>query len=117
MGGVLGYGSSEETSVFLMVGEREIPNGGLWPAAAYPSGKFEVVFQWMQYRPPFDDMALREEFRQRLSAIPGVDLPAVKVTMRPGFKVALLVDEQSRERLLAALAWFRQAATAVRSSP
>jgi len=39
---------------------------------------------------------------------------AVKLVMRPGFEVALHVDEQSQERLLEALAWFREAATAVR---
>ncbi len=116
MGGVLAYGSADETAVFLMVDEREARHGGVWPAAIYPSGKFEVVFQWMQYRPPFDDVALREELRQRLNAVPGVDLPAVKLAMRPGFEVALLVDEQSQERLLEALAWFRVAATAIRSA-
>ncbi|MDP9434063.1 MAG: hypothetical protein M3P93_02215, partial [Actinomycetota bacterium] len=61
-------------------------------------------------------VAVREEFRQRLNAVLGVDLPAVKLAMRPGFEVALLVDEQSQERLLEALAWFREAATAVRSA-
>lgn len=113
-GGVLAYGLSEETSVFLMVDERELRNGGVWPAAVYPSGKFEVVFQWMQYRPPFDDVAVREEFRQRLNAVRGVDLPAVKLSMRPGFEAALLVDEQAQESLLEALAWFRQAADGCR---
>ena len=67
----------------------------------------------MQCRPPFDDVARREELRQRLNAVPGVDLPAVKLAMLPGFEVALLVDEQSQERLLEALAWFREAAMAV----
>lgn len=88
MGGVLAYGSAEETSVFLMVPGREIRQTWLWPAAIYPSGKVEVVFQWLQYRPPFDDIALREELRQRLNAVPGIDLPAVKHSMRPGFEVA-----------------------------
>lgn len=110
-GGVLAYGSAEETSVFLMVDEREVHHGGIWPAAIYPSGKFEVVFQWMQYRPPFDDVAVREELRQRLNAIPGVDLPAVKLAMRPGFEVALLADDLASERLLQALSWFRAFAT------
>lgn len=115
MGGVLAYGSADETSVFLMVDEREVRHGGLWPATIYPSGKFEVVFQWMQYRPPFDDAALRE-VRRQLIAVPGVDLPAVKLAMRPGFEVAHLVDKQSQEHLLRALAWFREAATAFRSA-
>jgi alkylated DNA nucleotide flippase Atl1 len=111
IGGILSYGSAEETSVFLMVDEREIRNGGVWPAAVYPSGKFEVVFQWMQYRPPFDDVAVREQFRQRLNAVPGVNLPAVKLAMRPGFELAVLDDDKAQERLLEALAWFRTVAT------
>ena len=114
MGGRLAYGSSEETSVFLMVDEREAQHGGVWPAAIYPSGKVEVVFQWMQYRPPFDDVAVREEFRQRLNAVPEVELPAVKLAMRPGFDMTLLVQEKSRDRLLEALAWFRSQAAAAR---
>jgi len=55
------YGSAEETPVFLAYDEREVRNGGVWAAAIYPSGKFEVVSQWMQCRPPFDDVAVREE--------------------------------------------------------
>jgi len=111
LGGKLAYGSAEETSVFLMVDEREVRQGGIWPAALYPSGKFEVVFQYLQYRPPFDDVAVREEFRQRLNAMPGADMPAVKLALRPGFDVALLVDDKVREALRDALSWFRDAAT------
>jgi hypothetical protein len=57
----------------------------------------------MQYRPPFDDV-FREEFRQRLNAAPSVDLPEVKLAMRPGFEVAVLADDSARERMLGALA-------------
>lgn len=116
MGGVLAYGSADAASAFLMVDERELRHGGVWPAAIYPSGKFEVVFQWMQYRPPFDDGAVREEFRQRLNAVPGVDLPAVKLSLRPGFDVTVLAEEHSRAALLEALSWFRQAAQAARNA-
>jgi hypothetical protein len=47
-------------------------SGGIWPATLYPGGKFEVVFQQLSVRPPFDDIALREELRQRLNEVPGV---------------------------------------------
>jgi protein-tyrosine-phosphatase len=116
MGGTLGYGSADETTAFLMVDDREVRHGGIWPAAVYPSGKFEVVFQWMQYRPPFDDVAVREEFRQLLNVLPGVDLPAVKLGMRPGFDLAVLVADESQKRLLDALSWFRGAAVGVESA-
>lgn len=65
----------------------------------------------MQYRPPFDDIAVREEFRQRLNAVPGVDLPAVKLAMRPGFDVSLLAPFAARTSVLEALRWFRHVAT------
>jgi hypothetical protein len=94
-----------------MVDDRGVRHG-IWPAAVYPSGKFEVVFQYLQYRPPFDDVALRDEFRQRLNAVPGVELPAVKLALRPGFDVSVLADDDKRTTLLEALAWFRATAMA-----
>jgi hypothetical protein len=117
LGGVLAYGTADETSVLLMVDERDVRHGGVWPAAVYPSGKFEVVFQWMQYHPPFDDVAVREEFRQRLNAVPGVDLPEVKLAMRPGFELSVLADEVAQERPFEALTWFRERAAAVSTAP
>ena len=115
LGGVLAYGSSEETSAFLMVDDRPTSNGGIWPAAVYPSGKVEVVFQYLQNRPPFDDAAVRDDLRLRLNAVPGVDLPAVKLALRPGFHVELLAPQESRDLLVEALAWFRDTASASRS--
>jgi len=40
---------------------------GRWPLSIDLSNKVEVVVQHMTSRPPFDDIALRDEFRQRLS--------------------------------------------------
>jgi hypothetical protein len=39
-----------------------------------------------------------------------VDLPAVKLALRPGFHVELLADEGARKALVEALAWFRRTA-------
>jgi hypothetical protein len=72
----------------------------------YPSGKCEVVFQHMSIRQPFDDMQLREEFRQRLNKIPGVDLPPSKLELRPGFPLEVLSEEEARNLFLDALGWF-----------
>ncbi len=44
------------------------------------------------------------------SAVPGVDLPAVKLELRPGFHIAMLADADNRTTLLEALAWFRTTA-------
>jgi alkylated DNA nucleotide flippase Atl1 len=110
LGGRLHYGRSGETSCFLMAGVHGQPGGELWPATIYPSGKFEVVFQYLRTRPPFDDAELREELRTRLNTLPGVDLPVSKIELRPGFELALLADAVIREDLIAVLAWFRDQA-------
>lgn len=109
-GGQLEYGVEKETSCFLMSRTKSDPRGNIWPAAIYPSGKFEVVFQHLRSRPPFDDLARRDEFRRRLNEIDGVDLPSSKIERRPGFDVELLLDRPKRERLVEALAWFHAVA-------
>lgn len=80
--------------------------GNIWPAAIYPSGKFEIVFQHLSVRAPFDDVALREEFRQRLNQLPGVELAAAKLALRPGFPLTVLVDPSARDGLVEHLGWF-----------
>ncbi|MEU1845052.1 GmrSD restriction endonuclease domain-containing protein [Micromonospora sediminicola] len=106
MGGRPLYGSGGETSCFLMARGKDHELGNIWPAAIYPSGKFEIVFQHMSIRTPFDDIALREEFRQRLNELPGVKIAAAKLALRPGFHLEVLVDAKAREALIAHLSWF-----------
>ena len=110
MGGTLLYGTGGETSCFLMARGKEHELGNIWPAAIYPSGKFEVVFQHLSVRPPFDDVTLREELRQRLNQLPGVDIAAAKIALRPGFPLAVLADTDAREALLDHLRWFYEEA-------
>jgi alkylated DNA nucleotide flippase Atl1 len=111
MGGSLGFGAGDwETSCFLLSRVKADPRGNIWPAALYPSGKFELVFQHMRIRAPFEDYGSRDEFRQRLNKIPGVDLPTAKLDLRPGFELALLRDETARNTLVEALEWFHERA-------
>ncbi|MEU1841124.1 GmrSD restriction endonuclease domain-containing protein [Micromonospora chersina] len=110
MGGILLYGTGAETSCFLMARGKEHELGNIWPATIYPSGKFEVVFQHLTVRPPFDDVTLREELRQRFNQLPGVDIAAAKIALRPGFPLAVLADADAREALLDHLHWFYQVA-------
>lgn len=105
-GGYLSYGFGSDTSCFLMSRSKEHPRGNIWPAAIYPSGKFEVVFQHLRTRPPFDDLAHRDEFRQRLNQIKGVDLPTAKLDLRPGIDLAILLEPETLDRLIETLAWF-----------
>ena len=77
------------------------------PLTIYPSGRCEVVFQHLARRAPFDDPALREELRQRLNGITGIDLPVVKIELRPSFPLDVLATPNARGALADQLAWFR----------
>lgn len=66
-----------------------------------------MVFQYLTRRPPFDDLALREQLRQRLNTIPGVDLPAVKIDLRPNFPLGVLASPAAQDALAEELGWFR----------
>ena len=111
-GGELQYGLSEETSCFLMCRAQ---GNNIWPFAIYPAGRVEVVFQYLKDRPPFDDDTLREEFRTRLNAANGVELPAGKIALRPGFDLEVLGDQTARQHVIDALDWFW--ATVLDASP
>ncbi|MEV1142740.1 DUF262 domain-containing protein [Micromonospora sp. NPDC049799] len=106
IGGTLLYGTRGETSCFLMARDRRHELGDIWPATIYPSGKFEVVFQHLSVRPPFGDIAVREELRQRLNQLPGVNIAAAKLALRPGFPLTVLTDSDARDALLDHLRWF-----------
>ena len=103
LGGKLDFGASEETSCFFMPpGEGRRP----WPFTVYPTGKVEVVFQHMAIRAPFDDVERRHEFRERLNQITGVDLPASKIELRPGFPIDVMRSREACDALVGHLAWF-----------
>ncbi|GAB4106576.1 DUF262 domain-containing protein [Micromonospora taraxaci] len=106
MGGTLLYGGGAETSCFLMARERGHRDGDIWPVTLYPSGKVEVVFQHMASRLPFDALALREQFRQRLNQLPGVNIAAAKLTLRPGVPLTILADHAAASTLVEHLQWF-----------
>lgn len=106
LGGTLLYGSGGETSCFLVAREKQHRLGNLYSATIYPSGKFEVAFQHMCTRAPFDDVTLREEFRQRLNRLPGVDIAAARIALRPGFPLTVLTDPAATDALIEHLAWF-----------
>jgi alkylated DNA nucleotide flippase Atl1 len=108
LGGRFEFGEAGEVSCYLMATDATKVSEKIWPFTIYPSGKVEVVFQYMLYRPPFDRWELRDEFRRRLNEVPGVDLPVAKVSMRPGFHVDVTIAKSAREPLLSHLDWFRR---------
>jgi len=83
----------------------------LWPFVLYSYGRVEIPFQHIAKRPPFEDVALREELRSRLNAIPGVDLPPAAEARRPSIDLADLSSSESLKTFTDAMDWaFEQAA-------
>lgn len=111
LGGHLQWGTADETSCFLMARLGSDVQGSIWPVAIYPSGKVEVVFQHIAVRAPFGDIALRKEFMRRLNEAEGVELPDVKINLRPGFPLRVLSSATARASIEEALAWFYGQAT------
>lgn len=75
----------------------------------YTNGWLETQFQYLSSRPPFDDMALRREYANRLLAIDGVAFPADDDTLtnrRPSIALALFNTDSKVEQLVGILDWF-----------
>jgi alkylated DNA nucleotide flippase Atl1 len=106
LGGALAFGRASEVSCFLLLYAGSGSSDRTWPFVIYPRwGTIEVVFQTMRRRPVFDDIALREEFRQRLQAA-GVTIPESKLNLRPSFRLDLLRDPAALTAVESALEWF-----------
>jgi len=105
-GGHLSFGRADETSCFLVIQAQSWHQDETWPMTIYPrAGSVEVVFQHMRRRRVFDDLALREEFRDRLAEA-GIEIPDTKLSLRPSFSLSVLADDANRSAVNAALAWF-----------
>ena len=106
LGGALTFGRASEVSCFLLLYAGPDSPDRIWPFTIYPrSGTIEVVFQHMRRRPVFDEIALREEFRQRLQAA-GLTIPESKLNLRPSFRLDVLCDPAVLAGVESALEWF-----------
>jgi alkylated DNA nucleotide flippase Atl1 len=114
LGGTFNYGHADETSCFVVT---HTSARSPWPFTIYPSGRVEIVFQHMASRPPFDDVDLRHQFRERLDAIAGIDVPTSKIELRPSFQLSVLADTAARDAVIEELAWYlRQVSDHARQS-
>jgi Uncharacterized conserved protein len=109
IGGELGFGQQAETSCFFMArrGKRHLGGNGIWPFTVYPkAGTIEVVFQYLKDRPPFDRLDLRQELRNRLNRIPGIDISEDRLHLRPSFRVTVLESEENQDAVADVLRFF-----------
>jgi hypothetical protein len=56
--------------------------------------------------PPFDQVAMREEFLRRLNEVPGVQIPSDAINRRPGLPLKVFATPESLAALLAGFEWF-----------
>lgn len=109
LGGSIQYGTAPQTSCFLML--RAGQPTSIWPLVLYPTGWVEVVFQHLSTRAPFDDITLRNELREQLNRIDGIEIPSAKLALRPSIKSDVLARPGTLEALGQTLAWFIEQAT------
>lgn len=107
LGGYVTFGTSNDIGAFLHVREPGAASH-IWPLVIYSYGSVEVVFQWLASRPPFDDVRMRDELRNRLNRARGVAIEDSKLKVRPTFSVDVLADVNDRQRVVDALEWFME---------
>jgi O6-methylguanine-DNA--protein-cysteine methyltransferase len=109
MGGSLEFGRHSETSCFLVAhpGGDQPGLPDIWPFTIYPRvGTVEVVFEYLKNRPPFDQLSLRQELRERLIVISGIEIAETRLGVRPSFSLEVLADASRRAQVLSVLEWF-----------
>lgn len=107
LGGYVTFGTSNDIGAFLHVREPGSATH-VWPLVIYSYGSIEVVFQWLASRPPFDDVRMRDELRNRLNRARGVAIEDSKLNVRPTFSVDVLADVRDRQSVVDALEWFME---------
>ncbi|GAB1818025.1 DUF262 domain-containing protein [Herbidospora sp. RD11066] len=106
-GGNLIHGTSAGASCGLSrkSGNRDVIIGRVYAKT------FEIPFGALMKRPPFDDLALREELRTRLNDAPGVDIPVAKLNLYPSIPITRLSDAAVFDVVVATLDWFTSVIT------
>lgn len=79
--------------------------GKQWIFNLSTAGSIGISFPDMSKNPPFASSDLRKEYLRRLNEIPGVQLSADAFERYVGFKLQLLLPQESLERFLAAVDW------------
>lgn len=76
-----------------------------WTIAVWTGGTFEIQFQWMRRKRPFEAEARRHELREKLNAIPGISIPPEAIERRPNFPLKVLASPGILDQFLAVLDW------------
>jgi len=83
------------------------PRHGVALFSAWTYGRLEVPFQYLASHPAFADAAAREELRNRLNDVPGIEIPAGgdAINKRPSVALSLLTKPETLLGLLQTFDW------------
>jgi endonuclease/exonuclease/phosphatase family metal-dependent hydrolase len=95
-------GSTADPELWFQVDLDLEPRGIQFTISVRARGDVVVQFGNMRH-PPFDSLAARDELRQALNAIEGVDIPANQLRFWPRFPISLLEEPGNLARLVAVL--------------
>lgn len=76
------------------------------PFYMWTNGRMQIQFQYMSGMPPFDQVAMREEFLRRLNEVPGIQIPSDAIDRAPGLPLKVLATPEAMATLLATFEWF-----------
>jgi hypothetical protein len=95
-----GHGSIDGSSqpVFRYKG------GNLWPMFVWTSGRIQLQYGHLVATPPFDDLKLRVELRDRLRKIPDLVIPD-EVDKYPSFQMSVLLGAGALASILETWQW------------
>jgi hypothetical protein len=94
--------------------QPEFMTGGrkLRPVTLWTSGTVEIPFENLRQTPPFDQLTVLREFRDRLNGIPGVAIPDDGLSRRPNVPLSTFANQKEREQFCAVLDWWLKQAMA-----
>jgi hypothetical protein len=98
-----GFNKWEQSMSFIPTLETHW--GLRYPLSVQSRGGVWLQMRWLRQSAPFDDEAKREELRQKLNGIPGVEIPTERMTGYPQIPLPTLVDPAALQKLIETLTW------------
>jgi hypothetical protein len=103
MGCRIWWGKGTRSGSFLPM--VDLAGDQYWTIGVWTGGTFEIQFQWMRRKRPFDAVVKREELRKKLNAIPGIAIPADGIEKRPNVPLQALAAPGALDGFLEVLGW------------
>jgi hypothetical protein len=87
----------------------------IWPLFLWTYGRIQIQYGNLLTKAPFDRPEKRQELRERLRRISGIELPD-EVDKYPGFPMSILTPAEELEKLMDAWQWTAQEFSAYQAS-